>query len=292
MRKIGIGRRRRISLLDIAIWTFLLTFAISIVYPFYNAILTSIVTSKEYLRNPAMLYPREITWDNYRVILQHPYIVSGYTNTLTVVSIGLALSMLMTVSMAYALSNKFPGRRVIFLIVIFTMFFNGGLIPIYLLFKNLGLTGKLAALLFVQALNPFYLIIMKTGFEQVPESLSEAAKMEGANDILIYTRIMLPLQTALIATFALFITVDRWNEWFFAMLFVKRADQFTLQVLLRAIIYQSADNTNRFVTIGENVSSTGVKIAAVIVTMLPIMLFYPFLQKYFAKGVLVGAIKA
>jgi putative aldouronate transport system permease protein len=240
-----------------------------------------------------MLIPQNITFDNYRVIIRNSLIWSGYKNTVIVVVLGVCFSLSMTVCMAYAFSRKsFPGKRLFFSLVLITMFFGGGLIPFYLLVRSLGLMGQLSSLILTQGVLAFFMIIMKSSFEQIPDSLEESAKIDGANDIVIFFRIMLPLQLAMLATFTLFSTVGRWNEWFLPMLFIKEGKKFTLQVVLRSIIYETSSPLDRsYASISENVFPTGVKIAAVVVTMLPIMMFYPFLQKYFVKGVLVGAIK-
>ncbi|NLG37606.1 MAG: carbohydrate ABC transporter permease [Clostridiales bacterium] len=287
------GGRNRIDAFDIVGCVVLILFALIIFYPFYNAVLTSIVTSKQYILNPAMLYPRDVTLDNYRLIFENPLIWSGYKNTLIVVACGVVYGMGMTVCMAYAFSRKsFPGKRPLFLLVLFTMFFGGGLIPLYLLIKNMGLINELGALILINGVVPYYMIILKSGFEQIPESLEEAARIEGANDIVIFARVMLPLQMAMLATFTLFIAVDRWNDWFLPMLFIKEGRKFTLQVVLRSIIYEATSDVDAASSAYyENIFSDGIKIAAVVVTMLPIMCFYPFLQKHFVKGVLVGAVK-
>jgi putative aldouronate transport system permease protein len=283
----------RTDAFDIVSLVLLVLFALIIFYPFYNAILTSIVTAKHYTLNPAMLIPQNITFDNYRVIIRNSLIWSGYKNTVIVVVLGVCFSLSMTVCMAYAFSRKsFPGKRLFFSLVLITMFFGGGLIPFYLLVRSLGLMGQLSSLILTQGVLAFFMIIMKSSFEQIPDSLEESAKIDGANDIVIFFRIMLPLQLAMLATFTLFSTVGRWNEWFLPMLFIKEGKKFTLQVVLRSIIYETSSPLDRsYASISENVFPTGVKIAAVVVTMLPIMMFYPFLQKYFVKGVLVGAIK-
>ncbi len=278
---------------DVVIFVLLTLFALIIFYPFYNAVLTSFVTSKQYIMNPAMLYPKTITFDNYKIILQNPLIGSGYKNTLILTVAGVAYSLTLTASMAYAFSRKaFPGKRIFFMLVLFTMFFSGGLVPIYMLMKNLGLMNSLAGLILMAGISPFYMILVKSSFEQVPDSIEEAAKIDGANDITIFLRIMLPLQLPILATITLFIAVDRWNEWFFAMLFLREGTKWPLQVLLRAIVMEAAsDRDVAFSSVSQNVFSNGIKMAAVMVTMLPVMLVYPFLQKYFVKGVMVGAIK-
>ena len=287
------NKKRKITVFDIVNTAFLLLFAIIIFYPFYNAILSSIVTSQEYTLNPTMLYPRDVTFNNYLIILENPRIWTGYQNTLIIVFFGVIYSVGMTVCMAYALSRRnFPGKRVIFLIVLFTMFFSGGLIPLYLLMKDLGLLNSLIGLILLNGVSPFFMIIMKNSFEQIPDSLEEAAKIEGANDIVVFIRIMLPLQSAMLATITLFTATSQWNSWFYPMLFIKEGRLLPLQVILRSIIFESASNVDAISSrFSETVFATGIKNAAVVVTMLPIMCIYPFLQKYFVKGIMVGAVK-
>jgi putative aldouronate transport system permease protein len=172
------------------------------------------------------------------------------------------------------------------------MFFSGGLIPIYLVVMKLGLSNSIWSVILLHGINTFYLIVVKNYFSTIPESLEEAAKLDGANDIVIFLRIMLPLCKPIFATFLLFYAVDRWNEWFYSMLFIKKSTLIPLQVMLRNMVfvdlYETKDGTYDSMTVffGE-----GIKMAAVVLTMAPIMMVYPFLQKYFVKGMMVGAVK-
>jgi putative aldouronate transport system permease protein len=283
----------RFEKLDAALLAFLCVFAIAIFYPFYNAVLTSFATNKEYVLNPVMLFPRAVTFQNYRVILDNPLIASGYRNTMIITVLGVIYSLVLVTTMAYAFSRRyFPGRKAMLALVLFTMFFSGGLIPLYLQIKNLGLMGSLSALILLFGVSPFYMILMKNSFEQIPNSIEEAAKIDGANDVLIFVRVMLPLQLPMLATLTLFLTVDRWNEWYYAMLILKEGDKWPMQVVLRAIIAESvSDRSLAFSSMSQITFSAGIKMAAVVVTMLPVMALYPFLQKYFVKGIIVGAIK-
>ena len=171
------------------------------------------------------------------------------------------------------------------------MFFNGGMIPTYLQLKNMGLIDSLWGVILPLGVSTYNIIVLKSGFEQTPPELEEAAKIDGANDLIIFFRIMLPLQGALLATFFLFTAVAYWNEWFWSMLLINSGSKMTLQTVLRAIICEAtvdADISSGDVT---DLFSQGVKMAAVVMTMIPIMCVYPFLQKYFVKGVMIGPVK-
>ena len=201
--------------------------------------------------------------------------------------------MIAMVMMAYVFSRKsFPGKKLLFALVLFTMFFSGGMIPTYLQFKGLGLINSRWGVILFCGVSAYNIIILKNGFQETPVELEEAAKIDGANDLVVFFRVMLPLQGALLATFTLFTAVGYWNEWFWSMLLINSSDKMTLQTVLRAIVAESQAYSD--IAAGDTdveVFTDGVKMAAVMMTTLPIMLFYPFLQKYFVKGVLVGSVK-
>jgi len=287
------GRRKRdlfyaVNVVLLGIW------GLVILYPFYNAFLISVVTQKEYTMTPFMLIPKEITFEAYQFIFSSSRIYSGYTNTLLILLIGVPYNMIITACMAYALSrDRFPGKKTITALVVFTMYFSGGLIPLYLLVKDLGLMNSLAAVILVYGANTFYLLLMRSYFHEIPAALEESAKLDGANDIVILVRIMLPLAMPIVATIILFFSVDRWNEWFNAMLFVREGDKWPLQLVLRNIVMSTINDIgSRNVSVKKTIFEDGVKMAAVFVTMAPIMLTYPFLQKYFLKGILIGSVKS
>ena len=178
------------------------------------------------------------------------------------------------------------------MLMMFTMFFSGGMIPTYLQFKSLGMIDSLWGIVFYAGVSAYNIIILKSGFEQTPVELEDAARIDGANDLIIFLRVMLPLQSALLATFTLFTAVGYWNEWFWSMLLINSGNKLTLQPVLRAVIAESSAFEDMSAgEAGSDVFTQGIKMAAVMITMLPIMCFYPFLQKYFVKGVLVGSIK-
>ena len=201
--------------------------------------------------------------------------------------------MSVSVMMAYAFSRRqYPGKRLFFLLMMFTMFFSGGMIPTYLQMKSLGLIDSRWGIILFVGVSSYNIVVLKSGFEQTPPDLEEAAKIDGANDLVIFFSVMLPLQGPLLATFTLFTAVAYWNEWFWSMLLINSSGKMTLQTVLRSIVAEAAAAAD--VSTGEadlDVFSQGVKMAAVMMAMVPIMCFYPFLQKYFVKGVMVGSIK-
>ena len=266
--------------------------AIIIFLPFYNAVVISLETNRAYALNPVSMYPVEFTLRNYEHLIDKGQIGVGYKNTVFITFVGTVLSMAAMVAMAYAFSRKrFPGKKFFFLLMMFTMFFSGGMIPTYLQFKSLGLINSVWAIILYSGISAYHIIILKNGFEQTPPELEEAAKIDGANDLVIFARVELPLQGALLATFTLFTAVGYWNEWFWSTL-INSGSKMTLQVVLKAIVAESAALED--VSTGEagmDAFAQGIKMAAVMLTMVPIMCLYPFLQKYFIKGVLVGSVK-
>lgn len=278
---------------DVAITAVLTLLAFVIFLPFYNSIVISLETNRAFALHPVSLFPYEFTWSNYSYLIEKGQIGIGYVNTIFVTVIGTALSMAAMVMMAYALSRRsYPGKRLIFMLMMFTMFFSGGMIPTYLQFKQLGLIDSLWGIIFFSGVSAYNIIILKSGFEQTPVELEDAARIDGANDLVIFFHVMLPLQSALLATFTLFTAVGYWNEWFWSMLLINSGDKLTLQPVLRAIVAESSAFEDMSAgEAGSDVFTQGIKMAAVMMTMLPIMCFYPFLQKYFVKGVLVGSIK-
>ncbi len=278
---------------DVAITVVLTLLAFVIFLPFYNSIVISLETNRAFALHPVSLFPHEFTWSNYSYLIEKGQIGIGYVNTIFVTVIGTALSMAAMVMMAYALSRRsYPGKRLIFMLMMFTMFFSGGMIPTYLQFKQLGLIDSLWGIIFFSGVSAYNIIILKSGFEQTPVELEDAARIDGANDLVIFFHVMLPLQSALLATFTLFTAVGYWNEWFWSMLLINSGDKLTLQPVLRAIVAESSAFEDMSAgEAGSDVFTQGIKMAAVMMTMLPIMCFYPFLQKYFVKGVLVGSIK-
>lgn len=287
-------KRKKLDAVDIISFVILTLLMLIIVLPFYSAFVTSLTTSASYARSPVQLFPHEFTLDSYRYVLENSSLIPAYGNTIFITAIGTALSMLVSVMMAYGLAYKnYPGKKMMFIIMLIPMYFSGGLLPAYLLMKDLNLINNPWGIILLCGATPFNIIIIKNSIDQLPDELSEAASIDGAGELYIFTRVILPLLAPVIATFSLFYAVDYWNEWFWSMLLLTKPDTKTLQIILRTIVASSQDAASGSAAAAyDNVAfSQGIKMAAVVVAMLPIMLVYPFLQKYFAKGMLVGAVK-
>jgi putative aldouronate transport system permease protein len=281
--------------IDWVLFAFLTAFGLLIVIPFLNVISVSLTTYKEYLTSPLIIFPKTIDLKAYKEIITDPRILIGYRTSFTIIVIGVPLSLLMCSSFGYALSRRnYPGRGIIFGIVLFTMLFSGGIVPLYLVMRALKLTNTLWSVILVGGMNTFYMILCYNYFQSLPDSLVESARLDGASEWRILFRIILPLSLPIMATLTLFLLVDKWNEWFSAMIFIRRSDIQPLQLVLRSIIIdnQTAAEISSSMEITDRPNQQGIKMAAVLVTMLPIMCIYPFLQKHFAKGIMIGAIKA
>ena len=285
-------KRKKWSGGDYAVFIVLTLTALLILLPFYNAVVISLETNRAYALHPVSLYPAEFSLKNYQYLIDKGQLGVGFQNTIMITTSGTVLSMAASVMMAYAFSRKFPGKKLIFLLMMFTRFFSGGMIPTYLQMKALKLIDSRWGIILFVGVSTYNIVILKSGFEQTPIDLEDAAKIDGANDLIIFFRVMLPLQGPLLATFTLFTAVAYWNEWFWSMLLINSASKMTLQTVLRSIVAEAAAAAD--VSTGEadlDVFSQGVKMAAVMMAMVPIMCFYPFLQKYFVKGVMVGSVK-
>ncbi|GBF78063.1 sugar ABC transporter permease [Paenibacillus sp. 598K] len=271
--------------------------ALSVVtlYPFVYVLFASISESSAFVQHRGiLLWPKGFSLAAYKMVFQNPNIVTSYINTIFYVLVGTTLNLIMTALGAYGLSrrNVMWGTTIMVLIVL-TMFFDGGLIPKYILMLNLGLLDSRWALILPSAMTTWNLIIMRTSFQAIPPALEESARIDGANDFSILMRVIVPLSMPVIAVMVLFYGVWHWNKWFDALLYLRNRDLFPLQLILREILIQN--NTDSMMTgVGGGdrmpVAET-IKYATIMVATLPILFLYPFLQKYFVKGVMIGAIK-
>ena len=242
-----------------------------------------------------LLRPLGLNLKAYKLVFDNPMITIGYRNTLFYVTVGTALNILMTSLAAYGLSRKNVfWRNPILFLIIFTMFFSGGLIPTYLwVGNNLGMLDKPWALIIPPAINTWNLLIMKTAFESVPVALEESARLDGANDFDILFRIIIPLSLPVMAVMVLFYAVYHWNAYFNALVFLRTRDLYPLQLVLRDILISNnvSSMTTGFAAGDVEPIGETIKYATIIIATLPILMIYPFLQKYFVKGAMIGAIK-
>lgn len=272
----------------------LLIALISIVclYPMLYVLFASLSNSELFMKHQGLLFkPLGVTVSSYIQVTKHPMILSGYINTIKVLAGGLIINLFFTLTGGYVLSvREFRWRRLLNKLVVFTMLFSGGMVPFYLTVKTVGLYDSYWALVIPVAINTFNLIIIRTAFESVPLSLSESARLDGANEFTILVQIVLPLCMPSVAVIILYYGVSHWNAWFNAMLFLQTRQKYPLQLILREILLQNdtSSMTGGSDTVGM---SDTVKYAVIIVSTLPVLCLYPFLQRYFVKGVMVGAVK-
>ncbi|MBM7566113.1 carbohydrate ABC transporter permease [Paenibacillus sacheonensis] len=270
---------------------FLAIVAIVTIYPFWDTFVVSIIPLKEYLGSNIHIFPREVTFEAYQYLFSMNELWTSYGVTLFVTVVGTAISMFLTVTAAYALSRPgLKGSRVIMFFFVFTMMFSGGIIPTYLVVKNLGMMNSVWALIFPSALATYNLIIMKNFFAALPDGLVEAARIDGCNDLRILYKIVIPLSLPAISTITLFYAVTRWNEFFNAIFFISDKELWPLQLFLRSMLFE---NESSYSGGGDSVFLLGpsIKMATVMAASIPVMLLYPFFQKYFTNGVLIGAVK-
>ena len=267
-------------------------------YPLYYVLVASVSDPFKVYAGQTMLYPVGFSWGGYERIFQDAMITRGYLNSITYTFLGTTVSVLLTCISGYALSKKtLPGRRAIMLFLLFTMYFNGGLIPTYLTVRDVGLFNTLWALIIPNAVSVYNLIIARTFFESnIPESLTEAASIDGSSNIGTMIRIVMPLSTPIIAVMVVFYAVGLWNNWFDALIYTTKSDMAPLQLVLRSILIKSQASSDMMMNMDANYAEKQkvtemIKFASIVVASVPMLIIYPFVQKYFSKGIMIGAIK-
>ncbi|MBU7320941.1 carbohydrate ABC transporter permease [Paenibacillus oleatilyticus] len=288
-------RLRRISVFDAVNMLLLLVLCLAVVIPFWYMLTVSLSPVSESLGGRFYLIPEQLNFEAYRYLFSTDRFVRSIGNTVYITVVGTAVNLLVSITLAYALSKKtLPGRKLMLLLMLFTMVFSGGLIPKYLLIKSIGLLDSYWALILPGATNAFTVLVMKTFFQSLPESLDEAARIDGAGEPRILLSVVIPLSMPIIATFSLFFMVGHWNEFFGAIIYLSDNAKWPIQVLLRLMVIAGeaniASENNLDFELASKVGDN-VKMAAIIVAMIPIVIVYPFLQKHFAKGAMLGSIK-
>ena len=282
-------------LFNVVNYTLLILLVIATLYPLVYVLLASLSDPARLLAYKGFLWkPIGFSLEAYRAVLANPGIGIGFRNTLFIVVFGVTVNIFMTALGAYVLSRKnVMWNKVFMFIIVFTMFFGGGLIPMYLIVKGVGLLDSLWSTIIPFAVSTFNLIIMRTSFMGIPDSLEESAKIDGANHFTILFRIIIPLSMPVIAVMILYYAVDKWNGWFYASVFIRSRELFPLQLVLREIlISNSTDSMSIGASAGDRFQiGETIKYATIIVATFPIMCVYPFLQRYFVKGVMIGSIK-
>jgi len=279
---------------DIFNYLLLTIFTLICLYPMLYVLFASFSDGMALTRHSGpILHPIGFSLDAFRHVFRNPNIISGYRNTLFLLIVGVSWSVFMTSLGAYFLAQKNVfWKNIIMFFIVFTMFFQGGMIPLFLTIRNLRLTDSLWGVIFPFSITTFNMIIMRTSFQQLPDSLSESAMIDGAGHIRILVRIALPLSKAIIAVMVLFYGVSTWNGWFWASVLIRDRTMLPLQVILREILL-TATSVAGAGGGGDDMEAIGrtIRFATIVVATVPILCVYPLLQKHFTKGVMIGALK-
>lgn len=270
----------------------MLVVCVIMLYPFWYVVVCSFSSLQHVQTTTFILWPDGIHWDAYLQVFRDDMIPRAYLNTIIITVGGTLLSMLLTIIGAFCLSRKdLPGKKAMTMFVVFTMLFNGGLIPTYLLVRSLGMLNSLSSLIFPTAISTYNMIILRNFFSSVPDSLAEAATIDGASQRTYMLKILLPLSGAAIATITLFYAVDYWNSYFNSLIYITKRELLPMQAILRQALMTSEFETMMFDDAVQTLPSEMLKDAMIVVTALPIICVYPFIQRYFVKGVMVGSLK-
>lgn len=293
--KAGKSKLKRVTGWDIVLVVFFILLSAIFLYPIWYCVVTA-VTGQELTGSPPLLIPRAPTLDAFVFVFKSADIMRYYLNTLLYAFGGTFISLLLTCLMAYPfVVHDFRGKKFLNIFMVITMFFGGGLIPTYFLITSLGMRNTIWVMLIPGAVSAYDTIVFRTFFKGVPDALREAAYIDGASHYRVLFSVMIPLSKALLATFGLFGLVGRWNDWFTPFIYLTKEQLKPMALYLRSMLVtaetQSADMA-AMLDMFRNIKADNVRCACVLITIIPIMCVYPFLQKYFAQGTLIGAVKA
>lgn len=284
--------KQKFTVYDILIYIFFIAYALIVILPLWSVLVISLSTAERFRHDPYHLLLIGVTFKEYaRAFSNMGGIVNSFFVSVRVTLYGTVLSLLLTSMGAYALSKRdMPGNKPLFMLVLITMFFNGGLMPFYITVRQLGMMNTIFAMFVPTAISSFYLIVMKSFFQSIPVEMEESAMIEGYNDMQILWKIILPLSVPSIAAIGLFYGVVYWNSYFYPTLFINSNRLFPLPVILRQMVLQNI----AIAQVGTRVRDSNFeqfKMACVIIAILPVLVVYPFIQKYFTKGIMIGALK-
>ncbi|RXZ79961.1 carbohydrate ABC transporter permease [Paenibacillaceae bacterium] len=285
----------------ICFYTFLIVLSISAFYPFWNALVVSFNLGVDTSKGGVTFWPRVFTLENYEIVLKDNRLINGFFIAVSRTIVGTITAILMTAILAYGMTKReLIGRKAYMVYFIFTMYFNGGLIPTFLLFRSMGLMNSFWVFIIPALISVWNMIIFRTFFRGLPAGLEESAQMDGCTNWGIFFRIILPLSGPVIATLGLFTAVSHWNDWFVASIYINNEKLLPIQTMLRQILNANivTDMSNNIDTASQarmdslrTITTKSLTMATMMVATLPIVMVYPFIQKYFVKGVLIGSLK-
>ncbi|WP_214626701.1 carbohydrate ABC transporter permease [Paenibacillus agaridevorans] len=284
----------RLSLFHVVSTAVLLLVVVVTLYPFLHMLAVSLSGDAYVMRNEVTILPKGLNFNMYEIVLGDPKMWNAIKNTVVYTAVGTTIALIVTSMGAYSLSRtNMAFRKGLMMLIVFTMFFGGGMIPTFLVVRSLGFVDTLWGMVIPGAVSTWNLILMRTFFSGIPKELEESGRMDGLNDIGIFLRIIVPLSKASFATIALFYAVGLWNNFIYPLLYLRTPDLFPLQVLLRNLVLAGSVSSGDVTRIGgdNQIVEESLKYATIMVSTLPILIVYPFIQKYFVKGAMIGAVK-
>lgn len=290
-------KKKRITLFDYLLGAFMVLISLVAVYPLYYIYINSLSSGVYVGANQVTLYPKGFTTYAYSIAFRNPAVVTSFLNSIFYTVAGTIISVLLTALCAYPLSRKdFYGGKVITFFIMFTMFFSGGIIPLFLTIRDLKMYNTRWAILLPACISVYNVIVMRTFFQSISYELTESAYIDGANDWVIFKRIIMPLSKPILATMILFYGVANWNSFYNALMFLSDKTLYPLQLVLRSIVIEGSTTEMAYAASSEGsmvtaIDTKSIKYAVTAVTTLPLILVYPFVFKYFEKGVMIGSVK-
>ena len=279
--------RRKVDTFEVLNYVFFSAVLIAMLYPFWHVLVGSFVTQGEYYRKLLFLWPSEPTLNNYRIIVTEGNIIPPLVNTASITVVGTTVSLMFTAYLSFGLSRRFPGVTVVMQLIVLTMIIQPGIIPNYLLMKELGLLNNRLVYILPSLAFPFHIVIMRTYFRSLPDELEDASRIDGCSEFGHFFRIVLPISKPILATIGLFLAVMYWNTFFPSLFYISSVSKKTLQEYLYRIV---TEDISEFFAEDRYFTDT-VKLANIIVVTAPILMVYPFVQKYFVKGIMLGSVK-
>jgi putative aldouronate transport system permease protein len=289
-----VAQKKRLTLFDWVNYTLISLISLACVFPFLYVFSVSFTDPEVYVPLKFYLFPEKWSLEAYTYILSTNSFINAFKSTLFITIVGTVLNIIVSFTMAYALTKKtLPGQKWIMGLVIFTLVFSAGIVPNYLLVKELGLLNSYWSMIWPGLTNAWSLIVIKSFMESLPAELEDAARIDGCSDLGVFARIVIPLSMPAIATFTLFFAVTHWNTYFNALIYLSDSKKWTLQLLIKTLVIDS--NSGAVAQAGASdeavVPQETIRMASIVLAMVPILIVYPFLQKHFAKGVMVGSVK-
>ena len=284
-------KKKKFDYIDVVANVFMVLFSLCILYPMLHTVAISFSEVGPILRNEVTIFPMGFTLESYAYFMDHAYFLRSFANAIWYTIEGIVANLVFTAIVAYPLSkSKLIGRSAFMKLAVFTMYFSGGLIPLYMQLVDMGLYGSEWSWILADLISTSNMIVLINGYRSIPDSLYEAAYLDGASEFQVFYKIAVPLAKASIASIGLFYFIAHWNSWYSAMLYLDDPDTYPLQLWMRSVLIENSEQ-NQNTEMNVDITPIGVKNSLIVMSMIPVMIVYPFVQKYFVKGVMMGSVK-